>query len=368
MASRGSKILIAFMLAGSAGLAAGAAAAKDLTVVSWGGNYTRSQMLGFILSYQDELERDVDVIDFDGGLYEIRRQVDSYNVRWDVVDLEQLDVIRGCRAGLLEPIDDLELADSPDGVAAEDDFIDGAFSECGVGSVVWYTVIGFNADDFGAQPPSTMEDFFDLNEYPGKRGMRRTPMGNLEWALIADGVDPDEVYAQLETEQGLDRAFNVLNRIKPNIIWWRDGQQPIELLRQGRVRMSTVYSGRVWGANEQHDADLEVIWSHAQRSMQQWAITRHGQNQDKAREFIQYATQTGSIVGQVEHIPYRPARRSAESYVPERMQDYLPKTEEDQVQEFVVDAQWWADNFEEINARFERWIDRPVRVPRGLRR
>jgi putative spermidine/putrescine transport system substrate-binding protein len=192
-------------------------------------------------------------------------------------------------------------------------------------------------------------------------------MGNLEWALIADGVDPGDVYTVLETQQGQDRAFEVLNRIKPNIIWWTNGSEPIKLLRQGRVRMSTVYSGRVWRANEQRDAGLDILWSHAQRSMEQWAIPRHGQNIDKAREFVRYATTTQSIAGQIEHIPYRPARRSAERFVPEQMRDYLPLAEEAK-EGFTVDAQWWADHYEKLNARFERWIDIPVRVPRAMPR
>ena len=36
----------------------------------------------------------------------------------------------------------------------------------------------------------------------------------MEWALIADGVAADQVYATLETEKGRDRAFAVLDRIK----------------------------------------------------------------------------------------------------------------------------------------------------------
>lgn len=356
--------LIILLIVGLAGFAAGAASASDLRVVSWGGTYTRSQMLGFVLSYQDEHDRDVEVLDFDGGLREISRQVSAYNVRWDAVDLEQLDVLRGCREGLLEPVEELELADSPDGVSAEDDFIAGALSECGVGSVVWYTVIGYNPGDFADNPPSRIEDFFNLSDYPGNRGMRRTPMGNLEWALIADGVDADEVYDVLKTKRGQDRAFAMLDRIKPNVIWWQDGNEPVDMLRQGRVRMSTIYSGRVKWANEELDADLDLIWSHAQRSMQQWAIPRHSQNSDLAREFIRYATTTESIAGQIEHIPYQPARRSAEPLVPESMREYLPPNDLER-DDFNVDPQWWADNFEELNARFERWIDRPTRVRYG---
>ena len=52
-----------------------------------------------------------------------------------------------------------------------------------------------------------MADFFDVEKFPGRRGMRRTPHVNLEWALIADGVPIDEIYAMLDTPEGIDRAF-----------------------------------------------------------------------------------------------------------------------------------------------------------------
>ncbi len=50
--------------------------------------------------------------------------------------------------------------------------------------------------------PETIADFFDLETFPGRRGMRRVPAVNLEFALMADGVPRDEVYATLDTPEG----------------------------------------------------------------------------------------------------------------------------------------------------------------------
>ncbi|MFB6259469.1 MAG: extracellular solute-binding protein, partial [Thiohalorhabdaceae bacterium] len=79
----------------------------------------------------------------------------------------------------------------------------------------WSTVLAYDPAAFpDEEPPERMEALFDLDKFPGKRGLRKSPKGNLEWALIADGVAPERVYEVLETDEGLDRAFRVLSRIK----------------------------------------------------------------------------------------------------------------------------------------------------------
>jgi putative spermidine/putrescine transport system substrate-binding protein len=347
---------------------AGPAPAQELTVVSWGGAYTRSQMLGFIRPFQEDTGRAVNVVSYQGGLAEIREQVRSYNVKWDVVDMELADVIRGCREGLLTPIDPEDLAPGLEGTPPGRDFMAGSLTECGVGSVVWSTVIGYDRADFADEPPQKLEAFFDVSAHPGKRGMRRTPKGNLEWALIADGVAPEAVYRVLDTEAGLERAFRVLTRIKPQIVWWESGSEAIELLRSDRVRMTTVYSGNIWQTNQETDADLAVLWDHQIRNLDLWAIPRHTQNLEQARAFVRYATTPRSLARQARHIPYGPVRHSARPLVPEAMARSLPTREDRMAGSIPLDGEWWADNFERINARFQRWADRPVQVPRDLPR
>ncbi|WP_286875226.1 extracellular solute-binding protein, partial [Marinimicrobium sp. UBA4509] len=220
------------------------AARDELNVVSWDGAYVKSQILGFIRPYEDETGARVNVIQYTGGIEEIRRQVRAWNVKWDVVDLELFDAIRACEEGLLEPIDPESLPAAPDGTPASEDFINVSLMPCGVGNVVGSTVVSYDRERF-EKGPETLEDFFDLKQFPGRRGLRRSPQGNLEWALVADGVPRGNVYEVLSTEAGVDRAFTVLNRIKPYIEWWEEGEEAIRLLETGQVVMSSVYSGRV---------------------------------------------------------------------------------------------------------------------------
>ena len=111
-----------------------------LTVVSRGvGSYTKSQMLAFVSPYREMKNRWVNVEYYNGGLAQIRAQVRSLNVKWDVVEIEIADGIRACKEGLLEKIDHAVL-----GRSAVDDFYPEALQDCAVGNIIYATVIAYN--------------------------------------------------------------------------------------------------------------------------------------------------------------------------------------------------------------------------------
>lgn len=357
------RLLLGLALALPLGQASGQ---ETLNVVSWDGAYVRSQILGFIRPYEEESGNRVNVIQYTGGIDQIRQQVRAWNVQWDVVDLELFDAIRACDEGLLEPFDPKTLPPAPDGTPASEDFMELNQSACGVGNVVGATAIGYRTDRFD-NPPATLEDFFDLQAYPGMRGLRRTPMGNLEWAMIADGVPPDEVYEALSSDAGLERAFEVLDRIKPFVEWWRTGQEAIRFLETDRVAMTSVYSGRVAVAAERGEP-LALLWDHQLWYYDVWGIPKHGRNPELAREFVRFATSTESLAAQARYIPYGPLRASSMALLEPRQQEQLPTSSEHLATAIQLDAGWWSENLDHIGPRFERWVARPVQVPRSMPR
>ena len=57
----------------------------DITFVSWGGAYTNSQQKAYIDTWSKG--SGVTVESYNGGLGEIKAQVEAGNVTWDVVDV-----------------------------------------------------------------------------------------------------------------------------------------------------------------------------------------------------------------------------------------------------------------------------------------
>ena len=156
-----------------------------ITFTSWPGPYMRSQMLGFVRPYEEQNNLRVNVASYNGGIAEIRDQVESANVLWDVVDLTQADSLRACNEGLLERIDDIALPNGADGSDARDDFVDGALNPCGVGVIVWATAFAYSHDAYGDTQPSSIADFFDTKKFPGARGIRNDPTVIMECAGLS---------------------------------------------------------------------------------------------------------------------------------------------------------------------------------------
>ena len=124
-------IMIKSLLLGAAAgaLVASSAMAAEITVVSWGGAYTKSQVEAYHKPWIAKTGNSILSEDYSGGLAEVKSQVEAGNVTWDIVDVELSDAIRGCDEGLLEEIDPSILPAGADGTPAIDDFIPGAISE-----------------------------------------------------------------------------------------------------------------------------------------------------------------------------------------------------------------------------------------------
>ena len=186
--------LCAAVLATGLAASAPSLAQQTLTVVSFGGAYGAAQQVHQIDPYMKATGNKVLFESYTGGIAEIKAQVESGNIQWDVVDIETIDLERACAEGLLEIIPRDILKPAPDGTAAQEDFIPDALeNECGVGEIVWSTVFAYNHDTLSGEKPASMRDFFDLKKFPGKRALRKKAQVNLEWALLADGVPSDQI-------------------------------------------------------------------------------------------------------------------------------------------------------------------------------
>lgn len=341
------------------GIAAGAALGQvgkpPLTMVSFGGAFTKSQMLAYVQPYREIEGRWVAVEDYRGGLEPIRDQVRAANVTWDLVSMELPDAIAGCDEGLLRPIDHGILQPAPDGTPAAQDFYDVALQRCAVGFDVFATVVAYDRERFAA-PPTMLADFFDLERFPGPRGLRARPEVNLEWALLADGVATDEVYAVLATDEGLERAFEVLGRISEEVVWWREGDEPPQLLASGEVAMSSAWNGRIFAEVEARGTPLGIVWDHQVWNMDVWAIPEGAPNAAEALDFIAFATVPARMAAQANLIAYGPARRSADALVRPEVRAELPTAEGRREDALIIDHAWWAANRDRLQARFDAWL------------
>ncbi len=340
---------------------AGSVAAQDLTVMSWGGAYGASQIEAYNKPFAELTGKDIVMVDADNPATPIKAQVEAGNVTIDVADVEYSDAIRLCDEGLLEEIDMSTLPDAPDGTPAADDFVAGALTDCAVANIVWSTVFAYNTTNVEGEP-TTMADFFDLEAFPGKRGLRKSAKANLEMALIADGVAAEDVYDLLETDEGVDRAFAMLDTIKDSVVWWEAGAQPPQLLADGEVVMSTAYNGRIFNAAVGEDQPFEIVWDGQIMDFDLFVIPKGAPNAELALEYISFATDTQRLADQAKWISYGPARVSSGALVGlyqdgvTEMAPHMPTAEANLENALVNNFEFWADRDAELNERFNAWL------------
>lgn len=342
----------------------------EITFTSWTGPYMRSQMLGFVRPYEEATGNKVHVEHYAGGLRQIRDQVESANVVWDVVDLTQADSLRGCSEGLLERLDDIELPAGADGTPFRDDFAEGALNECGVGVIVWATAFAYDNATFGTNPPSTIADFFDTRRFPGPRAIRNDPSVIMEWALIADGVAPEDVYGLLETPQGVERALARMQAIRPGLRLWSNGLEPVRLLNNREVAMTAIWATTGAVAAREEGADFTIVWDGKVVELDLFGIPAGSRNKEAAIDFIRFASSSESLARMVEHLPNGPTRQSSLALVSDEVREQLPNNPALEGELSVKsDAAWWSRNHAALEEAFRAWLEEPVQQgPAGTTR
>ena len=255
----------AALLAGTA-FAATAQAGDELTVVSWGGAYSMSQKKAFVDPYNAAGNK-ITEEEYNGEIAKIRAMIEAKSITWDVVDVDTQTALAACAEGVLETIDWTKLG------LDRSKFIGADKQDCAVPNIIYSTVLAYDTTKLNPAP-TQMTDLFDLAKFPGKRALQKSPFVNLEWALIADGVDAADVYKVLGTPEGVDRAFKKLDTIKKDVVWWEAGAQPPQLLADGAVAIASDWNGRFYNAVKVDNKPFKIIWDRQAPDWDWWSIPK----------------------------------------------------------------------------------------------
>lgn len=339
---------------------------KVLTVVTWGGAYEASQRAAYFEPFTAKTGIPVKTVRYDGDVQALRdhlRHKTEGGPSWDVIDMVRSEASTACDEGLLTPLDASIVADAPDGTSAQDDFIEGAFNRCDITQLVYATVIAYDDRAFPGVKPRTIDDFFDLEKFPGKRALRKAPVGILEWALLSRSVPRQQLYNLLSTERGLNLAFRQLDRIRDAIVWWRGGDEPVELLKSGKAAMASGYNGRFFNAGAIEGEPISVIWDGQLLDYNSWAIPAGTDNRALAERFIRFATRTENMAVQSNLISYGPARKSAQRRVGLHaktgmpMRPHMPTARNHLENAVRRDDEWYVQTHDVRYKHFEAWLD-----------
>ncbi|OXC71695.1 ABC transporter substrate-binding protein [Caballeronia sordidicola] len=326
----------------------GAAFADALTAVNYGGATGDAQTQAWVKPFAAKSGIAADAIEYTGDQAKVKAMVDAKNVTWDVLEVESADVGRGCQDGLYERLDWSKIPN-------KDDLMPGSVTPCAAGEYVWSEVLAYNPTLTKSLEPHGWKDFWDVKKFPGKRGMKKEARYNLEYALMADGVPPQDVYKALGTASGITRAFAKLDELKPYIQWWDAGAQPPQFLAAGDVVMSTAYNGRIDAAQRAGNKNLAISWDQSIYDLDFFVIPKGSKNKDAAQKYIAYTLTPEAQVAFAQHIPYGPTNKVALKLLDANTLGNLPNAPKNAKNAIPDSVDFWTDHGDGLEQRFAAW-------------
>ncbi len=347
--TNGAKRLLSIACAACLGIGPTIATARDLTIVSYGGSLQDAVKQAFVKPFSAMAKVPVADVAYNGSMSAIVAEAKAGAPNWDVVNVGAAQLLPGCRDGLFEPIDPAKLKERGSMIHGSD------LSPCGVGMLTGAVVLTYDAARF-PQGPTTWADFWDLEKFPGKRGMKSDPEWMLEVALLADGVPPPDVSKVLNSPAGVDRAFAKLDAIKPNIKWYSLGGESVKDLETGAVAMTAAYNGRIVAANRDDGRHYTMVWEAGSvYFIDYFVVLKASPHRDAAMDFIAYATGAEAQRAMPRYVGYGPANLAAYDGMADSLKDELP-TQARLSRAVETDDQFWLDHKDELNQRFKDWL------------
>lgn len=273
--------------------------------------------------------------------------VRSGNIEFDIVTATGPDLVD--KADILL---DIPCADMPNVV---EQALDGACTTKGVARTTGGMVLTYNSEVFADKQPQSWADFWNVEAFPGPRGLPDT--GDRDWwvpavALLADGVAKEDLFPM-----DLDRAYAKLDEIRPHIaVWWKTGNQVQQIMRDKEVVMTMSYSGRSLGVIKE-GVPFAMAWDGALRDTGYFAVLKGSPNPEGALAFIDFFY--GNAQGHpafISTVGYATSSKSGLALLPEEEQKLYATYPANYELLVDPDFKWIGENRDALRERWTAWL------------
>lgn len=320
-------------------------AKADETVVfaGWGGSIQKAER--DIIFDAFEKETGIKVIDVpDVNFAKIKAMVESGDVQWDVVQTLGMWIPQGDKENLWEKLD-FDVIDAS-GVP------DAMKTPTGIGQSAYGMVLAYNTEAFPeGKEPTSWADYWNVEDFPARRGIHDAARYSLETALMADGVPMDEIYPI-----DVDRAFASLDRVKDDIdVWWKKWPQVPILLASREIEMSLISHTRILDIQEKENAPVAIQWNQSLMTVDFVAVPRGAKNKENAMKLINWMTKADLQAELARQTGIGPSNSNAFDLLSAEDNDRLPSYHYKIGDTLAFDNAWWAENQEAVAERWNVW-------------
>lgn len=336
---------------GAVGLAAPAilprgalAQTKRITIADVGGAPAAAIKTAFCDPFQQETGIEVVNVAHDADpVSQFKMLVDTKTFLWDACMVTPDHVARLHEAG--DYIETLGFA--PESV---DGMIPGTLTADWAGFSVYGIIMAYRNDKFGENGPKTWADFWDVEKYPGRRGLYRGASGMLELALLADGVAPQDLYPI-----DMDRAFAKLDQIKEHVsVWWASGAQNTQILQNGEVDMSDSWAGRTFAAIDA-GAPVTPVWNGLY-NVDGWSVVKGTPHLEEVREFCRFCLRPDRQGHYSSIVANGPTNNGAFEHMDPARAHRMPTFPDNIKNLTMLNSEWWTANNDKVVERMEEWL------------
>lgn len=329
---------LAFLAAGATGARTASAQAKEIVFAMWGGD--AEKIYGDAWGVPFEKQTGIPVF-FDGegpSAGRIRSMVTNNSVVWDLFD-GGLYAANLALQGLLEPIDYA--------IVDKSKVLPDFAYDWGVTGYMFSSVIAYNKDKFGDNPPKTWADFWNIEKFPGKRTMYKYMDSVIEAALLADGVEPKDIYPI-----DLDRALKKIAELREHTIFWDTGSSSQQLLRDEEVTMGLIWNTRAHLLREETDSKIDYHWNQGILQPGVWSVPKGNPAGKDVMRFLAFMQDPQSQIEVLRGLGNGPINPEAVKFYTPELEARSATSEANFAVQFAQRPEWYVKNHAEAMKRF----------------
>ncbi|MEM6914730.1 MAG: extracellular solute-binding protein [Pseudomonadota bacterium] len=314
-------------------------AESELVIVNWGGDAVEAHEKAWAARYEQANPGSTAVIDGSGpSSGKIKAMVESGKVTWDLCDRNNIAAIDLGRQGLLEEVDysRIDIDATPEAYRGK----------WGLGSYYYSFALTWDTSAF-EQTPTTWADLWNTKDFPGTRTMRKNFEGQLESALLADGVAPEDVYPV-----DIDRAIEKIKEIKEDTIYWGSGSESQQIMRDGDAVIGNLWHTRSSIVNRETDGRVDYTFNQAILLTGAWIQPKGALSGPAAWDFAAAAQDPQSQVEVFLALGMGPINPKAAELVPEDMRHRDAGNPANIAIQIPASAEWYASDYSNILNRY----------------
>lgn len=304
---------------------------SELVVVNFGGDAVAAMTKAWAEPFNKTSSLKA-VVDGSGPTSaKMKAMVESGVVTWDVVDRNLAAALELGRQTLLEEIDY--------GIVDKSKVRPEHAGKWAVGNYLYANVLAYQTDAFAGRVPKDWKDFYNLKDFPGKRTMRKHIDGQLETALLADGVAPNKLYP-LDVRRALDK----IKSIKSDTIFWATGAESQQLFRDKEVVMGSVFNTRAMVAKREAEGKVDFTFNQGSAWVGAWLAPKGNPGGAESFKFMASTQDPTSQVELFKMLGNGPVNPAASSMVPAQLRSMDPGSPENYAIQIPADPEWYAAN------------------------